>query len=68
MLVGMVMALAIVADSARIQVAAGYESGHTVVFVQQDPAAEFEKLYCAQTHTQPSQTSSLTPVQSSLDI
>ena len=50
---GMVMALSIQAESTKIQVAAGYESGHTMVFVQSDPGAAFEKLYCAQTHTQP---------------
>lgn len=50
---GMVMALSIQAESTKVQVAAGYESGHTMVFVQNDPGALFERLYCAQTHTQP---------------
>ena len=50
---GMVMALSIQAETTKIQVAAGYESGHTMVFVQNDPGASFERLYCAQTHTQP---------------
>ena len=50
---GMVMALSIQAESIKVQVAAGYESGHTMVFVQNDPGAAFERLYCAQTHTQP---------------
>lgn len=51
---GMVMALAIQAESSRVQVVAGYESGHTMVFVQSDPGAQFQRLYCAQPHSQPS--------------
>ena len=47
------MAINILADSTKIQIAAGYESGHTMVFVQADPAAPFDRLYCAQPHTQP---------------
>lgn len=47
------MALAILAETTRIQVAAGYESGHTMVFVQSDPGASFMRLYCANTHSQP---------------
>ena len=50
---GMVMALAILAESTRLQVAAGYESGHTMVFVQNDPGATFQRLYCARPHSQP---------------
>lgn len=50
---GMVMALSIQAESTKVQVAAGYESGHTMVFVQNDPGAAFERMYCAQTHIQP---------------
>ena len=50
---GMVMALSIQAESTKVQVAAGYESGHTMAFVQNDPGAAFEKMYSAQTHTQP---------------
>lgn len=49
----MVMALSILAESTTLQVAAGYESGHTIVFVQSDPGALFQKLYCARSHTQP---------------
>ncbi|KAI4247801.1 MAG: hypothetical protein LQ352_006102, partial [Teloschistes flavicans] len=49
----MVMALKIQAESARLQVVAGYESGHTMVFVQSDPCAPFQRLYAAQTHSQP---------------
>lgn len=49
----MVMALSILAESTTLQVAAGYESGHTMVFVQSDPGALFQKLYCARPHTQP---------------
>lgn len=56
---GMVMALAIQAESTRLQVVAGYESGHTMVFVQSDPGAQFQRLYCAQPHSQPSQSSLL---------
>lgn len=52
----MVMCLDVVAESTRIQVIAGYESGHTMVFVQNDPGAIFERLYCAQTHSQPSKS------------
>ena len=47
------MALGIISDIARVQVIAGFESGHTMVFMQSDPAAFFEKLYCARPHTQP---------------
>ena len=47
------MAICLLADSTRLQVAAGYESGHTMVFVQSDPGSFFERLYCAQPHTQP---------------
>ncbi|KAI4205757.1 MAG: hypothetical protein LQ350_000254 [Teloschistes chrysophthalmus] len=50
---GMVMALNIQAESARIQVIAGYESGHTMVFVQSDPCAPFQRLYAAHSHSQP---------------
>ncbi|KAL8782652.1 MAG: hypothetical protein Q9213_005191 [Squamulea squamosa] len=50
---GMVMALEIQTESTRLQVVAGYESGHTMVFVQSDPGAQFQRLYCAQPHTQP---------------
>ena len=50
---GMVMALSILADSTRLQVAAGYESGHTAVYVQNDPGATFQRLYFARPHSQP---------------
>lgn len=49
----MVMALGIVAEKTRLQIVAGYESGHTMVFMQSDPGALFERLYCAHPHTQP---------------
>lgn len=58
---GMVMALSILADTTRIQIAAGYESGHTMVFVQNDPAASFQKLYSAQPHKQPILSLSISP-------
>ena len=57
----MVMALSILAETSQIQVAAGYESGHTMVFVQNDPSAAFQRLYCAQTHSQPILSLSLAP-------
>lgn len=47
------MAIAILAETTRIQVAAGYESGHTMVYVQTDPGASFTRLYCANPHSQP---------------
>ncbi|KAL8901096.1 MAG: hypothetical protein Q9207_005368 [Kuettlingeria erythrocarpa] len=50
---GMVMALAIQTESSRLQVVAGYESGHTMVYVQSDPGAQFQRLYCAHPHSQP---------------
>ena len=63
------MTLNILADTTRIQVIAGFESGHTMVFVQADPGASFEKLYCAQPHRQPgeplnkpTETGLLTPI------
>ncbi|KAL8765630.1 MAG: hypothetical protein Q9209_007362 [Squamulea sp. 1 TL-2023] len=49
----MVMALEIQTESTKLQVVAGFESGHTMVFVQSDPGAQFQRLYCAQPHTQP---------------
>ena len=57
----MVMALNILAQTTRVQIAAGYESGHTMVFVQTDPGASFQKLYCAQPHKQPGSRSSKFP-------
>ena len=57
----MVMALDILADTSQIQVVAGYESGHTMVFVQNDPSAAFHRLYCAQTHSQPILSLSIAP-------
>ncbi|KAL9098183.1 MAG: hypothetical protein Q9163_006106 [Psora crenata] len=58
---GMVMALNILAETTRIQVAAGFESGHTMVFLQADPGASFERLYCAQPHTQPVLSMAISP-------
>ncbi|KAL8676530.1 MAG: hypothetical protein Q9186_006961 [Xanthomendoza sp. 1 TL-2023] len=58
---GMVMALEIQAESTRLQVVAGYESGHTMVFVQSDPGAQFQRLYCAQSHSQPILSMSILP-------
>ena len=52
------MALNILAESTRIQVAAGYESGHTMVFVQTDPGAPFQRLYSAKPHSQPGRSES----------
>ena len=50
---GMVMALDIVAHGPKIQVAAGYESGHTAVFLRNDPGDSFQLLYAHGTHAQP---------------
>lgn len=47
------MALGVVTESSRLQVTAGYESGHTMVFVQDDPGAPWQTVYVAQPHTQP---------------
>lgn len=55
------MALNILADTSQIQVAAGYESGHTMVFVQDDPSAAFQRLYCARPHSQPILSLSIAP-------
>ena len=55
---GMVMALDIFAESAKLQVIAGYESGHTMVFLQTDPGALFQNLYCVRPHSQPGTSSS----------
>ena len=57
----MVMALGIVADTTQIQVAAGYESGHTMVFIQNDPGAQFQRLYCHRSHSQPVLSLSISP-------
>ena len=62
-LTGMVMALGIVTKTSQIQVAAGYESGHAMVFVQNDPGAPFQRLYCHRTHTQPVLSLSISPEQ-----
>lgn len=55
------MALSILAETSQIQVAAGFESGHTMVFVQNDPSATFQRLYRAQTHSQPILSLSIAP-------
>ena len=55
------MALNILADTSQIQVAAGYESGHTMVFVQNDPSAAFQRLYCSRPHSQPILSLSIAP-------
>ncbi|KAL8910908.1 MAG: hypothetical protein Q9171_003863 [Xanthocarpia ochracea] len=60
---GMVMALEIQAQSTKLQVVAGYESGHTMVFVQADPGAQFQRLYCAQSHSQPVLSMAILPSQ-----
>ncbi|KAL8939918.1 MAG: hypothetical protein Q9211_002522 [Gyalolechia sp. 1 TL-2023] len=58
---GMVMAVAIQAESTKLQVVAGYESGHTMVFVQSDPGAQFQRLYSAQPHSQPVLSIAISP-------
>lgn len=55
------MALGIIAQTTQIQVAAGYESGHTMVYVQNDPGAPFQRLYCHRPHTQPILSLSISP-------
>lgn len=55
------MALDIQAESTRLQVIAGYESGHTMVFVQSDPGAQFQRLYSAQPHSQPILSTAILP-------
>ncbi|KAL8872765.1 MAG: hypothetical protein Q9174_001656 [Haloplaca sp. 1 TL-2023] len=60
---GMVMALDIQAVSTKLQVIAGYESGHTMVFVQSDPGAQFQRLYSAQPHSQPILSVAILPSQ-----
>ena len=50
---GMVMALGIHTQGTRIQIAAGYESGHTAVFVQNDSGDFFQLLYTHRSHDQP---------------
>ena len=62
-LAGMVMALGIITKTSQIQVAAGYESGHTMVFVQNDPGAPFQRLYCHRSHSQPVLSLSISPEQ-----
>ena len=47
------MALSILAAATKVHVAAGYESGHTMVFVKADPKASFQRFYSAQPHSQP---------------
>ena len=42
-------------------VTAGYESGHTMVFVQGDPGAPWQTAYVAQPHTQPGNTLTYKP-------
>lgn len=58
---GMVMALDILAETSLIQVAAGYESGHTMVYAQNDPGAAFQRLYCSHPHSQPVLSLSISP-------
>lgn len=58
---GMVMSIGILAESSLVQVAAGYESGHTMVFVQNDPGAAFQRLYCSHPHSQPILSLSISP-------
>ena len=55
------MALGILAETSLIQVAAGYESGHTMVYAQNDPGAAFQRLYCSHPHSQPILSLSIGP-------
>ena len=47
------MALNIRYEKDRLEVVAGYESGHTMVFAQEKPGTQWQKLYSAQPHSQP---------------
>lgn len=53
------MTLSIIAETTKLLVIAGYESGHTMVFVQTDPGASFQKVYCARPHSQPGSAPSI---------
>ena len=50
------MALSIHADAEHLQVVAGYESGHTIVFAQAEPGGSWQTVYSAQPHAQPGNT------------
>ena len=49
----MVMSLGVQTQNSRIQVAAGYESGYTAVYMRNDPGESFQLLYAHRPHTQP---------------
>ncbi|MCJ1404172.1 ASTRA complex subunit [Xylographa trunciseda] len=50
---GMVMALAIHSQPSKLRLLAGYESGHTIVYGHSRPENKWQKLYSAQSHSQP---------------
>ena len=50
----MVMALSICETTVSLLVAAGYESGHTMLYSQSPLAKEWSTLYSCQPHSQPS--------------
>ena len=47
------MALAICASSQNLNLAAGYESGHTILYQQTAPSNPWQILYSSQPHSQP---------------
>ena len=50
------MALSIHAEADHLQVVAGYESGHTMVFAQARSGNSWQTIYSAQPHSQPGNT------------
>ncbi|KAI9840339.1 MAG: ASTRA complex subunit [Sclerophora amabilis] len=58
---GMVMALNIFHQTARLAVVAGYESGHAMVFLHDPAGPKWERLYAHQPHSQPVLSISITP-------
>jgi WD40 repeat protein len=49
----MVMALHIRAEGSKLQIIAGYESGHTVIYVRNSDKKSWQKSYVSQPHSQP---------------
>ena len=50
---GMVMAIHISSAAERLQVIAGYESGHTMVFERANSKSTWQTVYRCQPHSQP---------------
>ena len=53
------MALDLHAQADHLQVVAGYESGHTMVFARARPGNSWQTIYSAQPHSQPGNTPSI---------